>query len=124
MKIDFGSWNIGGKAIFVSACLAVVSLFFNWVEIGFFSENGFSQQAYLFLLCFLYPTTQVLQNRTVNKIGGFVCAVAGVVCGIAYINWKSVELFGTSINTAGSGPYVFIVASVLLAFGVYKYGRR
>jgi len=46
------------------------------------------------------------------------------VCGIAYINWKSAEVFGVSVNAAGSGPYVFIVASILLGLGVFKHSNR
>lgn len=124
MKINFASWDLGGKTIFIASCAAVISLFFNWVEIGFLSENGFGQEAYLFLICFLYPFIRLLQNKPLNKLGGYVCAAAGIICGIAYINWKSVDFFGTTVNAAGSGPYVFIVASVLLAFGVFKHGSR
>ncbi|MBO9600228.1 MAG: hypothetical protein J7559_20725 [Cohnella sp.] len=124
MNFNFSAWNLGGKTIFVSTCLAVLSQFFTWVDIGFYSENGFSQDGYLFLICFLYPIIRLLQGKSINKLGGYVSAIAGVVCGIAYINWKSAELFGVSINAAGSGPYVFIVASALLGLGVYKYGNR
>lgn len=120
----FGSWSFGRKTVFVSVCLAVVSLFFNWVDLGIFSENGFEQQAYLLLICFLYPIAQLVQNGPVNKLPGYICAIAGVVCGIAYINWKSVDFLGTTVNAAGSGPYVFIVASVILALGVYKSSNR
>lgn len=124
MSFKFSEWDIGGKSVFIAACLAIVSLFFKWVDLGFYSENGFEQQAFLFLLCFVYPVIRLLQGKSMNRIGGYISAIAGIVCGIAYINWKSDELFGVQIQAAGTGPYVFIVASVILGFGVYKYGNR
>ena len=124
MNFNFSAWSMGGKTIFISACLGVLSQFFTWVDIGFYSENGFKQDGYLFLICFLYPVIRLLQGKSINKLVGYVSAIAGIVCGIAYINWKSTDMLGISINAAGSGPYVFIVASALLALGVYKYDKR
>ncbi|WEK54724.1 MAG: hypothetical protein P0Y55_01195 [Candidatus Cohnella colombiensis] len=124
MKFNFNSWNLGGKSIFISACLAIVSLFFNWVEFSFISQNGIEQDAYLFLAVFIYPVLVLLQEKPLNQIIGYICAVIGVICGIAYINAKSTTLFGTTINASGTGPYIFIVACILLAFGTYKYARK
>lgn len=124
MRFNFGAWDIGGKSIFIAACLAIISLFFTWVDIGFYAENGFEQQAFIFLACFIYPIIRLLQDKSINRIGGYICAIAGIVCGIAYISSKSAEMFGVQIQAAGTGPYVFIVASVILGFGVFRYGKR
>ncbi|MFC5529109.1 hypothetical protein [Cohnella yongneupensis] len=122
--MKFSSWDLGGKAIFIATCLAFVSMFFTWVDIGFYSENGFEQESYIMLICFLYPIIKLLRSRSISKIGGYVCAIAGIVCGVAYINWKSGEVLGVSLNAAGNGPYVFIVASAILAFGVFQYDKQ
>lgn len=121
MKFNFSNWDLGGKIIFISTCLAFLSFFFKWVDIGFVSQTGFGQDTFWFILLFIYPVVKVLQEKPVNKVAGYICAAVGVLFGIMYISWKSVDLFGTTINAASTGVYVFIVACVLLAFGTYKY---
>lgn len=118
--MDFSKWNLGEKVILGSAALAFISFFFNWVDVGILSANGFSQGGVLFIVVFIYPVLMVLMNKHLNKIGGYICAAIGVGLGIFYIASKSGSIFGTSFNAAASGPYVFIVACVLLAFGVFK----
>lgn len=65
----------------------------------------------------------VLLNKSIHKIAGYVCAVVGVILGIWYIASKMGTLFGVSVNAASTGPYVFIIASILLAVGVWKSGK-
>ncbi|WP_256762064.1 hypothetical protein [Cohnella sp. WQ 127256] len=120
MKIDFKQWDIGGKTIFLSTCLAILSLFFKWVSFAFFSENGFGQGGIIFLILFIYPVIKLLQDKPLNKMVGYICAGLGVICGIWYISSKTTDFLGTTINAASTGPYVFIAACVLLAFGIFK----
>ncbi|CAM3643990.1 hypothetical protein [Marinicrinis lubricantis] len=117
--MDLKKLDMGGKLILASIVVAIISMFFTWVEF-IISENGFQQDAYLFLIAFIYPAIQVLRGGKVNKAGGFICAILAVILGIWYISDKSADIFGESINAAAQGPYVFIVAGILLAIGVWK----
>lgn len=118
--MDISKWDLGGKIIIGSTILALLSFFFKWVDIGLIAQNGFSQGIFFFIIVFIYPALMVLLNKPVSKIAGYVCAVLGIVLGILYISRKTADLFGTSFNAASTGPYVFIIASVLLAVGVWK----
>jgi hypothetical protein len=120
MKFNFSSWDLGGKLIFISTCLAFISFFFKWVEFAFFSENGFAQGAVFFILVFIYPLLMVLLEKPLNKIAGYICGGLGVLLGLIYIFSKSADFFGQSINAASTGPYVFIISSLILIFGVKK----
>ncbi|WP_243896011.1 hypothetical protein [Paenibacillus sp. F411] len=121
--MNFQKWDIGGKLIFIAACAAFVSLFFDWVDIGFASQNGFGQGAVFFFLLFLYPLIVVIREQRLNKLLGYILAAVGVIFSIIYISSKSVDFLGSSVNAAGSGPYVFIVACILLAVGIFKRVR-
>lgn len=120
MKFNFSRWDLGGKLIFISTCLAFVSFFFKWVEFAFLSENGFAQGAVFFILVFIYPLLMVLQEKPLNKVAGYICGVVGVLLGVFYIFSKSANFFGESINAASTGPYVFIISSLILTYGVKK----
>ncbi|MFD2672691.1 hypothetical protein [Marinicrinis sediminis] len=117
--MDFKKLDMGGKLILGSAVVAILSLFFAWAEF-IISVDGFQQDAYLFLIVFIYPVVAVVRNKPLNKVIGYVCAAAGVLLGLWYINSKA-TVMGESI--AASGPYVFIIASALLAFGVWKHRK-
>lgn len=124
MKFDFKAWDLGGKIIFLSLCLAVLSLFFKWVELGFVSANGFSQQGFIFLVVFLYPVIMLLKEASINKVISYGCAIVGVIACIGYISSKSVDLFGTTINAASTGPYVFLVACIALGVGTFLHAKN
>jgi len=124
MKFNFSKWDLGGKFIFISTCLALISFFMKWVDVGFLSENGFGQGTVLYILLFIYPLVKVMQERPLGKKMSYLCAVIGIILGIIYISSKSVDFFGTTINAASTGPYVFMVSCLLLAFGTYKYNNN
>ena len=48
LKVDWNNWGLGSRIIFASSCVAIVSMLFNWVNVGFIAENGFSQQTVIF----------------------------------------------------------------------------
>ena len=121
MKISFSQWNIGGKMIFIATCLAVFSLFMSWVDLGIISASGFQQDGYLFLLLYIYPVYKLLKDRPMKKIIGMISSILAVVSGIAFMFSKSVDFFGTTVNGAGPGLYLFVIASILLTVGVIKY---
>ncbi len=121
MKINFSRWNIGGKLIFSACCLAIFSLFLKWVDLGILSASGFQQDGYLFLVLFAYPAYVLAKNKPINRIGGLVSSVSAVLLGIYFALTKSIEVFGSTVNGAGSGLYLFILSAIALVIGVLKY---
>ncbi len=121
MKINFSQWNVGGKMIFIATGLAVLSLFMSWVDLGFVSASGFQQDGYLFLIFYIYPVYKLLRDRPMKRVLGLLSSMLAVVTAIAFLLSKSVDVFGTTVNGAGAGLYLFVIASVLLTVGVFKY---
>ena len=66
MKLEWSKWNIGGKIIFVAGCMATVSMFMNWVDIGITTRIGISQGTFLFLAFWIYPIYMLLKNRNIK----------------------------------------------------------
>ncbi|HSH36252.1 MULTISPECIES: hypothetical protein [Schnuerera] len=121
MKINFKEWSFGGKLIFISAIIAILSLFMSWVDAGIVRASGFQQQGYIFLVLYIYPIFKLLKGVKMNKLIGLICSILSVISGIVFLNTKNVDLFGSTVNAAGTGLYLFIIASIMLTIGVIKY---
>jgi hypothetical protein len=51
VKFAFNEWNLGGKVIFISACLAVLAMFMPWVEISLYKNvSGLESGRHHFLI--------------------------------------------------------------------------
>lgn len=116
--MNFKQLSLGKKIILITTVIALISLFLPWVELGILSASGFQQGGYLFLIAFIYPVYCVLRNTYINKVGGLVCGIVALIASIAYISSKSDEIFGTAINVAGSGAYLFLISTIGLIIGV------
>lgn len=123
MKINFSQWNLGGKLIFIAGCLAIASLFMNWVDLGIISASGFQQDGYLFLVFYIYPMIKLLKDKPIKKGLGLISSLLAVIIGIVFMLSKSTDVFGTTINGAGTGLYIFIIASIMLTIGIVKYDK-
>lgn len=121
MKYDWNNWNLGGKTIFSSACVATASMLMNWVDIGIVSQSGLSQGSFLFLALWIYPLLMLLKNQAIDKKWGLTCSITSVVFTLGYISSKSIEIFGRTVNAAAVGAYIFLLASIALIVGVTKY---
>jgi hypothetical protein len=118
---DWKNWDIGGRVIFVSACVSVASMLMTWVDVGIVSQTGLSQQAFFYLGFFVYPVLTLFKKTHMNKAWGLVCGAGGIISAIVYIASKTVDVLGETINVAASGAYVFLFASVALTVGIAKY---
>ena len=121
MKFDWKNWNIGGKVIFVAACVATASMLMKWVDVGFVSQSGLSQGAFLYLGLWVYPVLMLFKNKSIHRVWGVVCSSASVVSTLIYISSKSVEIFDETVNAAATGAYLFLFASIGLIVGTIKY---
>ena len=100
MKFDWKNWNLGGKIIFVAACVATVSMLMKWVDIGFASQSGLSQEAFLFLGLWIYPVIMLFKNKNIQRIWGLVCSICSVVFTLGYISSKTIEIFAEKIKNS------------------------
>ena len=121
MNFDWKNWNLGGKVIFVAACVATASMLMKWVDIGIASRSGLSELAFLFLGLWIYPVIMLFKNKEIKLIWGLVCSISSLVLTIAYISSTTAEVFGETVNAASTGAYLFLLASIALIVGVVKY---
>lgn len=124
LKFAWAKWSVGGKVIFVSACVGVMAMFVDWVDVGIASANGFSQGAFLLIGIFIYPVLVVFRRKPMHPLGGLLCGAAGIVCAVSYILSKNIEVFDRSVNAAAGGPYIFLLSCAALIVGVTKYQPR
>ncbi|KNB70022.1 hypothetical protein ADS79_29830 [Brevibacillus reuszeri] len=124
MCVEFKRLDGGSKMIFIATILAIVSLFFNWIDAGIVALSGFQQQGYLLLILFIYPFMQVIKLKPVNKVIGLVCSILSIISILIFIMSKTVEIFGTTINVASTGMYLYLVASILLLIGVIRHTKK
>ncbi|MET3697860.1 hypothetical protein SAMN05877753_104264 [Bacillus oleivorans] len=118
MNFNFKNSYLSAKLIFLATCAAVISLFLPWADLGFISASGFQQQGYLLLIFFIYPIYRVLTGKSLNKVAGLICGIIAVIGTFLFLSTKSVDVFGTTVNGAGSGLYLFLIASIVLTVGV------
>jgi hypothetical protein len=125
MQFNWKNWNYGGKIIFCSVCVAFVALFMNWVDVTILTQNGFVQQGYLLLPCWIYPLYVLLKSKKINFVGGIVSSGVSILFMIFYISSKTMSdtIMGhdVSMNVAATGAWVFLFASIMLLIGVLKY---
>jgi hypothetical protein len=120
IKFDWNNWNTGGKVIFVTACVAILSMLMNWVDIGFTTRIGMSQETFLLLVFWIYPVLMLFKNKPISLLLGLVCAISSFVFTAIYISTKSVEILGEAINVSAIGAWVFLGASIALGVGIVK----
>jgi hypothetical protein len=114
-------WSGGGIAIAVSFIMAVVSLFMPWYDAVVISRNGLSQLGALLILAYIYPLWKAFEGGEINMgWGAWLGAIAIGGTGW-YIYHQRVNFFGTTVNFASTGAYVFLVASIVLTIGILAY---
>lgn len=120
-KFDWAGWSLGGKIIFISACIAFFSMFLNWVDLGFVSANGFNQGSIFFLGVYIYPLWKLLTGQTINQIAGIIWGGVGFILTGFFMASKQIEIFGTTTNASGSGALLFLLTCGILIYGVVMY---
>jgi len=125
IKAQLTGFGTGGITILVATVLAFFSFFMPWVDAGpLGTENAF-KGTFLFGLVFVYPVRMVLARKTINPVGGHLCAAIGIGLGLIHIvrcQERMMPGMG-SINFAGSGVYLFICTCIALIVGIVLYRR-
>lgn len=94
--------------IFLGGIIAIVAIFFPWIDLFFMSANGFQIKGYLALIAFIYPTYVALKQKKINKkIPMILIAIEVLILFII-----------TSSGDALAGVYWMIIALVVLSIGV------
>lgn len=122
-KFNWNSWNIGGKIIFVSTCLATISLPMKWQDAGFLGYRNGIFPGILFLCLYIYPFQCVFRNLRMNKIAGYACSVAAIILAFLYISRSITRFYSQTVNLAGQGVYLFFFASIGLLIGTFLYKK-
>ncbi|WP_010287229.1 hypothetical protein [Kurthia massiliensis] len=122
--MDLKKLSFPRKLMLGASAVAIISLFLPWVDLGIVSASGFQQQGYLFLIAFIYPVYAIFKNKPIHKIGGLACGIIAIVASFIFMNSKSGDLFGATINATGSGLYVFLIASIVLTIGVWMDTKK
>tara|TARA_B100000035_G_C20699216_1_gene421889 strand:+ start:178 stop:570 length:393 start_codon:yes stop_codon:yes gene_type:complete len=123
MSINWKKWNFGRKLMFISSVLALFSLFLPWIDIGIASRNGFSTLGFILLIFYIYPIMNLLKDKEIIKIRGYISSILAVIAGIGWVMSNQATFMGKSINTSGSGLVIFIISSIILVIAVWKYEK-
>ena len=113
----FRKWSLGGKLIFIATCVAVLSVFLPLLDLGIITRNGLQQGTVLLLGLYVYPVLMLLYGKPVHRIAGIACGGVPVIVVIIYIADKQVSVFGESMNAAGGGAWIFLLASMAFTAG-------
>lgn len=120
----------GGKLIVASASMAIVSLFYGWVEVylNFWklifavgTYSGFKVKAVAFLSIWLYPLLKVFSDKAISKMLGVLLAFLVMFVAVAfsfYVSSRSGWIVKLETN---AGVIMFFVSGILLLFGVLLY---
>lgn len=120
-RTAWAEWNLGGRVIFVSACVAIVSMLMKWVDIGIASANGFSQGTFLLLGVFIYPSWKLLKRKPINLYAGIGSAATGALFAMIYMSEKVISFGDRTAFLFGPGAVFFFLACVGLGYGIFRY---
>jgi hypothetical protein len=124
IKFSWATWSLGEKIIFVSGCVAAASMLLKWWDVGLLSGIGLFHWPILYLGVFGYPVLMVLKNKPVDFRTGIGCGAAGILLALYFIYRARIDFMGQHVSFAGLGPYVFLLASIGLAVGVYRLYQK
>lgn len=111
----------GSKTIVIAAGIAVITMFMNWVDIGIIARNGLDQEAYLFLLPWLYPVIRIMKNQKMHKLAASLMLLISGGAAVMYIFSKNIELGGSVTNVSAAGSHLFVLACLVALSGVSRY---
>lgn len=119
--MDWDSWNVGRKTIFVSVCIAGLALCLRFVDNGQLSQTGFTTGHWKGHLMFMgIPLALVLAKKNINVFAGIACGLLIVIGMYAFVAQDcAVRVSDKTGNIAGSGAYLFGLMGAVMAYGVW-----
>ena len=123
----FSNMKTSQKIILASGGIALFSLFLPWAQhdLGGANEinrNGLEQQGYILLVLFVYPVLKTLYSKTFNKRIALTSSIASVIFSVMFSLTQSVDyiFLNKSVNVSAYGLHLYVFASCLLTYGIYK----
>lgn len=123
LEFNFNQWNTGGKLIFISTVIAILSLLLPWIDGGIEREIGFQQGGSVFLAMYIYPFLMLTQDKSINKIAGTISGVLAILLPGYFLHYMSLELREPMTEIVMSGMILFLIAGILLLVGILSYQR-
>jgi len=120
LNFDWKEWSGGEKIISISFVTAFASMFLNWTYGSFFPQNGFTQLAIVLLLFWAYPMYGILSGNNINKYLAYICPLGAFIVIVCYIYSKNAEIFGSFMNLAGNGAWIFLFSTLVLGIGIFQ----
>lgn len=112
--MDFAKLTAGGKLTLIAACVAFLSFFMNWFDVGFAMRNGFSTGTIFFIAFYLYPVIALLTGKKVNRMLGALCGILAIAATVTYISSNTLILYDTPLSLTGAGTWVFMLSAAAL----------
>lgn len=121
LEFNFSNWSIGGKLIFISTLIAILSLLLPWIEGDAQPEMGFLQGQSVFLALYIYPFFILAQDKKMNSAIGVLSSILAIILPLTFLYYMSRELRQPMPDIISYGLIIFIIASIILIIGVLKY---
>ena len=83
-------------------------------------QNGFTQLAIVLLLFWAYPMYGILSGNNINKYLAYICPLGAFIVIVCYIYSKNAEIFGSFMNLAGNGAWIFLFSTLVLGIGIFQ----
>lgn len=122
LQFNFSGWNLGGKLIFISTVIAILSLLLPWIE-GDGDTLGYKQGASLFLGLYIYPFFVLTMDKKMNTAAGYLFGGLAVLLPSYFLYYMADEMAASISEAAGIGIIIFILCGILLLIGIHKYER-
>ncbi len=120
-ELNFQGWNFGGKLIFISTVIAILSLLLPWIGGDAEPDMGFGQGASVFLVAYIYPFFVLAQDKKMNNVVGFASSLLAIILPGIFLYYMSREMRLPMPEIISYGLLIFLVAGILLVIGVSKY---
>lgn len=111
----------GHQLILVACGLAFLSMFMPWADLGIISANGFQNDAYIFLLLWIYPIVCLSANKKLIRAICLPLSILSILLGFGVVDHLSADFFGEQVNVSGSGLYLYITSSFIFLVGSIFY---
>jgi len=122
-EFNFKGWNAGGKLIFISTLIAILSLLLPWIGGDAETEIGFMQGGSIFLAFYIYPFFILAQDKSMNKIAGVISAGLALVMPGILLYYVSRDMMVRIPDIIELGFVLFMIAGIVLLIGVAKYEK-
>ncbi len=122
-KFNYKKWNIGGKLIFISTVIAILSLLIPWIGGDARTESGLMQGASVFLAIYIYPFFMLAQDKSIDKKIGVTIGSLSIISPGIFLYYLSRDMRLRILEIMDFGIILYIIAGIILLIGIVKYEK-